>query len=38
MVMAVDQGWASDITYIPLQKGFLCLVAIVNLFSINVYG
>jgi putative transposase len=27
--------WATDITYIPLQKGFLYLVAIVDLFSRN---
>jgi putative transposase len=36
MVTAVDQVWATDITYIPLQKGFLYLVAIVHLFSRNV--
>jgi len=35
LVTAVDQVWATDITYIPLQKGFLNLVAIVNLFSRN---
>jgi putative transposase len=35
-VTAVDQIWAADITYIPLQKGFLYLVAIVDLFSRNV--
>ena len=33
---AVDQVWATDITYIPLRKGFLYLVAIVDLFSRNV--
>ena len=38
LVMAVDQVWATDITYIPLQKGFLYLVAIVDLFSRNVLG
>ena len=32
-VSAVDQVWATDITYIPLQKGFLYLVAILDLFS-----
>jgi transposase InsO family protein len=32
----VDQVWATDITYIPLEKGFLYLVAIVDLFSRNV--
>jgi putative transposase len=32
-VTAIDQVWATDITYIPLQKGFLYLVAIVDLFS-----
>jgi putative transposase len=35
-VTAVDQVWANDITYIPLQRGFLYLVAIVDLFSRNV--
>jgi putative transposase len=35
-VTAVDQVWATDITTIPLQKGFLYLVAIVDLFSRNV--
>ena len=35
-ITAVDQVWATDITYIPLQKGFLYLVAIVDLFSRNV--
>jgi len=36
LVRAVDQVWATDITYIPLQKGFLYLVAIVDLFSRHV--
>jgi len=36
LVKAVDQIWATDIAYIPLQKGFLYLVAIVDLFSRNV--
>ena len=36
LVTAVDQVWATDITYIPLQKGFLYLVAIVDLFSRHV--
>jgi len=36
MVTAVDQVWATDITYIPLQKGFLYLVAVVDLFSRHV--
>jgi len=35
-ITAMDQVWATDITYIPLQKGFLYLVAIVDLFSRNV--
>ena len=35
-VTSVDQIWATDITYIPLHKGFLYLVAIVDLFSRNV--
>jgi putative transposase len=32
----VDQVWATDITYIPMRKGFLYLVAIVDLFSRNI--
>jgi len=35
-VTAVDQVWETDITYIPLQKGFLYLVAVVDLYSRNV--
>ena len=35
-VKAVDQVWATDITYIPLQKGFLYLVAIMDLHSRHV--
>jgi putative transposase len=35
-ITAVDQAWATDITYIPLQKGFLYLVAIAGLQSRNV--
>jgi len=35
-VTAVDQVWATDITYIPLQKGFLYLVAIMDLHSRHV--
>jgi len=35
-VTAVDQVWATDITYIPLRKGFLYLVAIMDLYSRNV--
>jgi putative transposase len=34
-ITAVDQLWATDITYIPLQKGFLYLVAIMDLQSRN---
>ena len=37
-VRAADQIWATEIIYIPLQKGFLYLVAIVALFSRNVLG
>jgi hypothetical protein len=29
--------WAIDINCNPLQKGFLCLVAMVDLFSRNVH-
>jgi len=36
LVTAVDQVWATDITYIQLQKGFLYLVAIFNLYSRSV--
>jgi putative transposase len=36
MVTAGDQVWATDITSIPLQKGFLSLVAIVDLVSRHV--
>jgi len=36
MVTEVDQVWATDTTYIPRQKGFLYLVAIVDLFSRNI--
>lgn len=32
----MDQGWATDIIYIPLQKDFLDLVAFVDLVSRNV--
>ena len=35
-VTTVDQVWAIDITYIPLQKGFLYLVAIMDLHSRHV--
>jgi len=36
ILKAVDHVWATDITKIPLQKGFLYLVAIVDLCSRNV--
>jgi len=36
LITAEDQVWATDINYIPLQKGFFYLVAIVDLFSSNV--
>jgi len=36
MVTAVDQVWTTDIKYIPLQKCFLYLVTLVDLFSRNV--
>lgn len=28
-----NQVWAIDITYIPMQKGFMYLVAIIDLYS-----
>jgi transposase InsO family protein len=33
MVTAVDQVWATDITYIPLQKGFLYLEVYLRAYS-----
>ncbi|WP_225323107.1 IS3 family transposase [Synechococcus sp. RSCCF101] len=35
-IHAVDQVWATDFTYIPLRKGFLYLVAIMDLHSRHV--
>jgi putative transposase len=35
-VTAVDQVWATNITYIPLQKGFMYLVTIMDLHSRHV--
>ena len=35
-ITAVDQAWATDITNIPLQKGILHLVAIMDLHSRHV--
>ena len=35
-IISIDQVWATDITYIPLRKGFLYLVAIMDLFSRNI--
>ena len=35
-VTTADQIWAADITYIPLQRGFLYLVAIMDLHSRHV--
>ena len=37
-ITSIDQVWATDITYIPLQKGFLYLVAIIDLFSRHILG
>ncbi len=37
-VTAVDHVWATDITYIPLQKAFLYLVAIMDLFFRSMYS
>lgn len=37
-VSRVDEVWATDITSIPLQKGFLYLVAIVDHFSRDVHS
>ena len=34
--MAMDQWWSTDATDLPLPKGFLYMVAIVDLFSKNV--
>lgn len=35
-IKAPDEIWATDITYIPLRKGFLYLVAIIDLYSRHV--
>lgn len=35
-IKAPDEIWATDITYIPLRKGFLYLVAILDLYSRHV--
>jgi transposase InsO family protein len=35
-ITAVEQVWATDITYIPVQKGFLYQVAIMDLHSRHV--
>ena len=37
-ITAVDQVWATDITDIPLQKGFLNLEAIVDLLSRTMFS
>jgi putative transposase len=37
-VSRVNQVWAADITYIPLARGFLFLVAIIDLYSRRVLG
>ena len=37
-ITSIDQVWATDITYIPLQKGFLYLVAVIDLFSRHILG
>jgi hypothetical protein len=36
LVTAAHQVRATDVTYIPLQNGFLFLIAVVDLFSMNV--
>jgi transposase InsO family protein len=35
-IVGPNHVWASDITYIPMQHGLLCLTAVVDLFSRNV--
>jgi putative transposase len=35
---AVDQTWATDITYIPLQRGFLYRVDVVDLFPSHAFS
>ena len=35
-IVRPDQVWASDITYIPMQHGFLYLTAVMDIFSRNV--
>jgi putative transposase len=38
IINQLNQVWASDITYIPRQKGFLYLVAIIDLYSRFIIG
>lgn len=33
-----NQVWATDITYIPMEKGFLYLVAIIDIYSRFILG
>jgi putative transposase len=37
-ITALGQAWATDTTYVPLQKDYPYLVVIVDLFSRNVYS
>jgi putative transposase len=37
-VTAPDQVWATEITHIPLRKGFLYLVAVIDLSFRHVYS
>lgn len=36
MIVRLNQIWCADITYIPMRRGFLYLVAIMDWFSRNV--
>jgi len=33
-----NEKWVTDITYVPTLEGFLCVVAIIDLFSRKVIG
>jgi len=37
-ICASNEAWAIDITYVPMQKGFMYLVAVIDLYSRYVIG
>lgn len=38
LITRPNQAWAIDITYIPMQKGFMYLTAVIDLFSRKIVG